>query len=231
MKVTILEHTCEPQKLAAAAARICRHDEDAQLVLKNLSDKECSRLIDECLQKGHESVLEHASFTFAIEGISRVTTHQLVRHRIASYSQQSLRHTRIEGGDSFVIPPEIKDNEGACGIFRKCCTDALVSYNGMIDMGIKPEDARYILPMGVRSRIIVTMNARSLRNFFRLRTCSKAQWEIRETALRMLDEVREAAPGLFRDSGPPCMEGKCPEGDLECFKEMSNKIKREKNDA
>jgi len=129
------------------------------------------------------------------------------------------------------MPPDIKENDRAKQVFDNICKRALSAYQALIEMGIKPEDARYIIPMGVKSRILVTMNARSLRNFFRLRTCQKAQWEIRTMAEAMLEKVKDVAPDLFADSGPPCLEGRCPEGDLECYEKMTKKLKKEKENV
>jgi thymidylate synthase (FAD) len=168
------------------------------------------------MKLGHLSVIEHSSFTFAISGISRACSHQLVRHRIASYSQQSQRFVRIEE-PSYVIPktiekePELKKNYGDLMslIWKK--------YDELVEAGIPKEDSRYVLPNATTTNILLTMNARSLLNFFNLRCCLSAQWEIRELAWKMLKLVKEVAPTLFKNAGPPCKtQGKCPEDKKDC---------------
>ncbi|NIQ06822.1 MAG: FAD-dependent thymidylate synthase, partial [Candidatus Korarchaeota archaeon] len=164
---------------------------------------------------GHVSVIEHASFSFSIEGVSRAMTHQLVRHRIASYTQQSQRYVAYDTSDQYVVPPSLDDNPVAKKIFDKTVTRISEAYRELLDLGIPREDARFILPNAARTNIIVTMNARELLHFFNLRCCIRAQWEIREVANEMLKQVKEVAPALFNDAGPSCVKfGYCPEGKM-----------------
>jgi len=171
---------------------------------------------------GHESVLEHVSFTFLIEGVSRVLLAQLTRHRIASFSVQSQRYVSYADGFGYIIPPAI----AALG------EDAVAEYEGQMaqmqswyegwqkrlgDAGEKSnEDARFVLPNACETRILMTMNARELRHFFALRMCSRAQWEIRQMATSMFEQCCRVAPAMFRDAGPGCLRGACPEGAKSC---------------
>jgi thymidylate synthase (FAD) len=159
--------------------------------------------------------LEHASFTFGIEGISRVTTHQLVRHRIASYSQKSQRYVE-ETGFQCVMPPSIEDEPEAMDVFRETVDRCRYAYLKLREMGISKEDARYLLPSGGETKIVVTMNARELLHFFSLRCCYRAQWEIRAMAVEMLRLCRKTAPLIFHNAGPACLRGPCPEGASSC---------------
>ena len=160
---------------------------------------------------GHFSPFEHASFTFAIEGLSRVATHQLVRHRVASYSQQSQRYVEMKG-NCCIVPPTVAENAEAKAVFEKQAEAAFETYRKLVALGVPREDARFILPHGFETRLVVTMNARELHHFFALRLCRRAQWEIRGTARGMLREARAAAPQLFDIAGPSCVtEGKCAE--------------------
>lgn len=177
------------------------------------------------LKSGHESVVEHASFTFAISGVSRALTHQLVRHRIASFSQQSQRYVNMDNFE-YVTPESIGDQViGWCmdtPITVRVEYDIIMdnlrrAYKRLIEAGIPEEDARYILPNACTTNIVVTMNARELRHFFRLRCCERAQWEIREMANLMLDQVKKVAPVIFADAGASCVAtGRCPEGKKSC---------------
>ncbi len=210
MKVALLEHTYNPDNLAAVAARVCYSDNDVENI--HLSDEDRRRLLKRVISSGHHSVLEHASFTYALEGISRVATHQLVRHRIASYSQQSHRYTKIKP-QNFVVPPSIRENPEAYELFEKAIEGCVDLYERLMQMGIKREDARFVIPQAVSSRIIVTMNARELLHFFSLRCCVRAQWEIREAAIEMLRLAKRVAPIIFENAGPACVRGRCPEHD------------------
>ncbi len=205
MKVSLLEHTPNPDKTAAFAARVCYSSGVENI---NLDVEKTRNILRRVIKSGHHSVLEHVSFTFLIEGISRVATHQLVRHRIASYSQQSHRYTKITR-ESFVVPPSIE--EKAKELFDKYIEEALGVYERLIELGIKKEDARFIIPQAVSSNIVVTMNARELLHFFTLRTCVRAQWEIRQCAIEMLKLAKSKAPIIFENAGPACVRGRCPE--------------------
>ena len=193
MKVILMEYTNEPEFLGAFAAEVC-HTSD----IYNIDGREDKALLKKILKLGHLSVLEHISFTFLISGISRVTTHQLVRHRMASYSQQSHRYTKIKEKD-FICPPSIQSNKEAYSLFQKNIKDNLDAYNKLIEMGIKKEDARYLIPQAVTSTIMMTMNARELLHFFKLRCSKRAQWEIRQLANEMLRLAKEKAPVIFEN--------------------------------
>ena len=168
-------------------------------------------LINHLKDSGHMSPFEHVSFTFAISGISRVATHQLVRHRIASFSQQSQRYVENMSADEMAIPSSIENNEKAKSDFIESANSSFEAYKKLIAEGVKAEDARYLLPHGMKSKIVVTMNARSLDHFFTVRLCKKAQEEIREYALVMRELVLEKAPAIFATSHAPCAFGKCGE--------------------
>ncbi|MGB9636590.1 MAG: FAD-dependent thymidylate synthase [Thermoplasmata archaeon] len=215
MKVRLLEYTPEPERVVAMAAKTC-HTRTVEEAM-NLSEREIKKIISIVLKSGHFSVLEHASFTFAVEDVSRVLTHQLVRHRIASYSQQSQRYVKLEDLP-LVVPPDIEKNPEAKAIFSETAEKCMDTYNKLIEKGFTIEDARYILPSAIKTNIIVTMNARELLHFFALRCCERSQWEIRELANAMLAEVKKVAPNIFADAGPECIRGKCPEGDFSCLK-------------
>jgi len=215
VRVELIAYTPEPEKIVAAAARICYSQRGATELLKNLEDKEVDRLIRLLLSSGHESPVEHVTFTFAIEGVSRALSHQLVRHRIASYSQRSQRYVSEENF-SYVVPPSINDEPEALKIFENCLSQIKEAYARLIKL-VPREDARYILPQACETKLICTFNARSLFNFFRLRCCSRAQWEIRELAFKMREAVRQVAPRLFAKAGPNCeVLGICYEGPFSC---------------
>lgn len=208
MEVRLLNFTPFPDLIVYLSARVCYSNVGFDEIQEEIEDREKVRaLIREIIRSGHHSVLEHASFTFGIEGISRVTTHQLVRHRIASYSQQSLRWVNAKN-ISIIIPPSIQQNSEALKLFNEAIEKSKEIYNKLLDLGIPKEDARFIIPQGVSSMIVVTMNARELLHFFKVRLCNRAQWEIRELAKKMLEEVRRVAPIIFEVVGPPCVVDK-----------------------
>ncbi len=208
MKVVLVRHTYNADQLAAIAAKVCYSNQSIEDM--DMDEQYREKLIRRVVKSGHHSVLEHVVFTYSIEGISRVATHQLVRHRIASYSQQSHRYTAIKR-ESFVIPQSIADNEEAQKLYNEMLDKTVETYEKLVEMGIKKEDARFVIPQGVASNILVTMNARELIHFFRLRCCVRAQWEIREAAIEMLKLAKKHAPVIFEDSGPACVKGRCPE--------------------
>ncbi|HHD11994.1 MAG TPA: FAD-dependent thymidylate synthase [Deltaproteobacteria bacterium] len=214
MKVALLKFTPEPQKTVCLAAKLCYSDSNIDELEDRLKGVSTEEFLRKIIRMGHLSVLEHASFTFGIEGISRATSHQLVRHRLASYSQQSQRYVRSK--DEYVVPPSIEKNSIVCEKFRRMVDDIYSFYKEMVEAGIPKEDARYILPNAATTKIIVTMNARELLHFFRLRCCERAQWEIREMATRMLKLVKKEAPVIFEEAGPSCVAGPCSEGDMTC---------------
>jgi thymidylate synthase (FAD) len=200
MRVNLLTHTPDPDQVCAYAAHICYSTAPFDASLKG-------RLLQKVMANGHLSVLEHASFTFDVEGLSRVASHQLVRHRLASYSQQSLRFTTAQ--PQFVCPSGHD--------FSSWYDKSYQEYLRLIETGVHEEDARYVLPQATATRIVVTMNARELLHFFELRCCLRAQQEIRGLAWVMLARVREASPLLFEHAGPPCRSGfGCPETTFAC---------------
>ncbi|MHC2994375.1 MAG: FAD-dependent thymidylate synthase [Candidatus Atribacteria bacterium] len=224
MKVKLINYTKNPERIIAQSARLCYSASGIDELNEKLSDESIIKLIKKITKLRHYSVLEHANFTFAIEGISRVTSHQLVRHRIASFSQQSQRYVKIkEKGFPYVVPKSIAKDEKLIKIFTDAIKELDKIYNLFLDHNIAAEDARYILPQAVETKIIVTANARELLHIFKLRCCNRAQWEIRELAKRMLKEVKAIAPNIFENAGPPCISEPCPEGELSCGKPWSKK--------
>lgn len=211
MKVTLLWHTPEPEKSIALAARVCYSKNPPS----SISQEKARALIRELFARGHESILEHASFSFLIEGMSRVASHQLVRHRLASYAQQSQRYVALREA-VFVCPPSIVDHPRAKIVFDEVSRSAREAYRELVGMGIPREDARYVFPQAVATNIVVSLNARELLHIFRLRLCRRAQWEIREAVVGMLEEVRKVAPVVAEIAGPPCKFGPCPEGEKSC---------------
>jgi thymidylate synthase (FAD) len=202
IKVRLISHTPDAEKICGMAARICYKNINSIDELEdNITEKEIITSLESCLKSGHHSVIEHANFTFAIEGVSRALTHQLVRHRIASYSQQSQRYIDMREFN-FITPPTIKSDYEMKKRYDEYMKN--VPYEEF-SAGVPKEDARFVLPNACESKIIVTMNARSLYNFFKLRCCTHAQWEIRILANKMLDLVKDVAPNLFRYAGPSCV--------------------------
>jgi len=216
MNVTLLSYTPDPERTCAAAALTSFWHKGASETHHVLSDEEIDDILTKVMGYGHVSVIEHATFTFSLEGISRACSHQLVRHRVASYTQQSQRYVEIENF-SPVLPPSIRANRDAAKVYDNVMESVKQAYEKLIGLGIDNEDARFVLPNATPTNIVVTMNARELRHFFKMRCCERAQWEIRDVARRMLACVRPVAPRLFRRAGPSCVcEGRCPEGDLSC---------------
>lgn len=202
IEITLLSRSMAPESTCAQAAAICTDYPDQWKALRG------------AMASGHESVLEHCSFTFKITGVSRVLLAQLTRHRLASYSVQSQRYCGIE--PKWVVPPVIEE-KGWKEMYLERATRSYWLYQQMVDNGVPEEDARYIIPQGITCDLILTMNARELRHFFALRTCNRAQWEIRDLADGMLRLCRREAPALFRGAGCACMAGKpCPEGKRSC---------------
>ncbi|MBI5000592.1 MAG: FAD-dependent thymidylate synthase [Euryarchaeota archaeon] len=213
MKVTLISHTPEPELACALAAKTCHA---AKMPKGPMTREGMKRMLDIVIGSGHTSVLEHASFTFAVEGVSRSLTHQLVRHRMASFSQQSQRHVRLKDFE-YVVPPTVEKSPKTAKAFRETMSLISDAYGQLAEMGVPLEDARYVLPNAATSNIVVTMNARSLHNFFELRSCLRAQWEIRKLANLMLREVQKKAPLLFEWAGPICKaRGICMEGVTDC---------------
>jgi thymidylate synthase (FAD) len=193
--------------------------------LKNdMPDEDVQRLLRGLIRSGHLSALEHATFTFAVDGISRACSHQLVRHRLASYNQQSQRYVQFSGDEQFIVPPEIMRSAEAREVFYQAMRSAREAYDKLVQLGLADgrekesvlEDARFVLPNAAETKIVITMNARELRHFFSLRCCKRAQWEINRLAWAMRFLSASVAPGLFDGSGPGCMTGGCPEGRMSC---------------
>lgn len=224
MEVKLLRHTSEPEKTVATAARLCYSPSSFEQLFDTIKDNEVKELLTFLIKSGHHSAIEHANFTFAIGGISRVTSHQLVRHRLASYSQQSQRYVKFKPVDEiisssdYIIPFSIKKNKRLKKRYEEIMKIIATAYQEFLEAKIPAEDARYLLPNATATKIIVTMNARELRHFFSLRCCNRAQWEIRKMAYKMLSEVLKVAPILFEDAGPSCWRGPCPEGKMSCGK-------------
>jgi len=215
VKVTLLEHTPSPDDLVAAAARLCYSPLDIAGIRQKLAGGKARELVDKLLSLGHESPLEHVSFTFGIEGVSRALSHQLVRHRIASYSQQSQRYVKATNF-SFVTPPSIALSAAATAKYHATMEHLQQTYAELLAL-VPAEDARYILPNACATKLVATMNARSLYNFFNLRCCTRAQWEIRALAFAMLRLVKKQAPAVFSAAGPDCWSSRgCTEGDMSC---------------
>lgn len=227
MKVSLLQHTPEPERTVALAARLCYSSASIGQLHDKLSSADITEFLAKIMSLGHQSVLEHASFTFGIEGISRACSHQLVRHRLASYSQQSQRYVTFQGDDfPQVVPESISASQRRQKIFNGAVKAAAKAYRQLVDDGVPAEDARFVLPNAAETKIIVTMNARELLHFFELRCCERAQWEIRAMAIEMLRIVKPAAPVIFSSAGPGCLVGPCPEGSMTCglTKEIRHKF-------
>ncbi len=217
MKVILIRHTPDPDEVVALAARLCYSPAGIEDLRERLSGKDVREFIRKIISLGHHSVLEHASFTFGVEGISRAASHQLVRHRLASYSQKSQRYVEEKEPFAYIIPPTVAAGDLAAE-FERAMADLHRLYSRLTAAGVPPEDARYVLPNAAETKILITMNARELRHFFNLRLCLRAQWEIRAMAEAMLAVAAKAAPLIFSSAGPSCVEGPCPEGDMNCGK-------------
>jgi thymidylate synthase (FAD) len=211
MKVKLLKFTQEPEKMCAIAAKLCYSAADATEIVDKFTEEKIKELLDKLISSGHHSVLEHASFIFAVEGISRALLVQLTRHRIASFSVQSQRYVEFKDGVEFVVPETIKKDSCILRKYNEFLKNTEKLYKEFLDAGIPAEDSRYILPNASTTKVIITMNARELRHFFSLRTCNRSQWEIKDMACRMLSLVRKKAPLLFSDAGPSCTRESCHE--------------------
>ena len=218
MHVELLYHTPEPERAVATAARLCYAPVGARELMESLSEEHIQRILTTILTGGHHSTLEHASYTFAIEGVSRALTHQLVRHRLASFNQQSQRYVQFSEGLDTIKPESIAAHEKANRLFDDMINKTVEAYQTFLEIGIPAEDARYILPNAAETKIVTTMNIRELLHFFELRCCNRAQWEIRELAWKMLELARPSAPFIFADAGPSCVRGACSEGTMSCGK-------------
>lgn len=240
MKVKIIAYTPNPEEVVASAAKLCYSKVGVDEIQENLTEDGIEKFVSMLSAIGHHSPLEHCTFTFAVEGISRACSHQLVRHRIASFSQQSQRYVKLDKFD-YIIPTAIENNEFAKDIFLNAMEQDQKAYNGIVEELMNEyiassgytlasipkneynkleklaiEDARYVFPNACETKIVFTMNVRTLMNFFTHRCCDRAQWEIRDLANEMLIQVKEIAPTLFKKAGASCVRGKCPEGSMSC---------------
>lgn len=238
MKVKLLSYTQNPEQVIATAAKLCYSGSNIEELFEAQSIDKIEKFIDMLSSLGHESPFEHVSFTFAIEGVSRITEQQLTRHRLASYSIQSGRYVNRDTA-SFYIPPEIKPGTFEYEVYTKAIEQSKKNYNDIvvvlkqkfIQQGMKEKDAekkacenaRGIFPNSLETKIIVTMNVRSLWNFFKHRCCNRAQEEIKALAKEMLKQCKEVAPLLFKYAGASCISGICPESKMQCH-QMKNCI-------
>jgi thymidylate synthase (FAD) len=226
LKVILLKHTPDPEETVAMAAKLCYSPSDIESLKEKIEARDQKAFVQKLANMGHMSPIEHASFTFVAEGISRACSHQLVRHRLASFSQQSQRYVSEETGFDYVIPPTIKGDRELERYFEDFMSKAQQAYNHMVkklnEKGVKGEaanqDARFVLPNACETKIMISMNARELLHFFRQRCCNRAQWEIRAMAIEMLKLVKGIAPTIFSKAGPGCLKGTCPEGEYSCGK-------------
>ena len=231
MKVALVRHTLSPEEVVALGARLCYSKARVDDLLTRVEAKDQTEFVHKIMGMGHDSVLEHASFTFGIEGVSRVLLAQITRHRLASFSVQSQRYVSYESGFGYIVPPKIEAlGEEAVAAFEKQMDTMHQWYTdwqqklGTGEGG--NEDARFVLPGACETRMMVTMNVRELRHFFSLRMCSRAQWEIRALACEMHRLCMEVAPSLFENAGPGCLRGACPEGEKTCGKMLQIRAER-----
>lgn len=216
MNVELLYHTPDPERAIATAARLCYAPVGASELMQTMPPERIESVLTTIMSSGHFSTLEHASYTFAVDGVSRALTHQLVRHRIASFNQQSQRYVKFADGLEVVKPDTIAGDPERSAVFDRAIDAALEAYRALLDAGVPAEDARYLLPNAAETKIVITMNVRELLHFFNLRCCNRAQWEIREMAHKMLELARPTAPFVFARAGAPCVSGACPEGKMTC---------------
>ncbi len=260
MKVSLIQYTPEPEKLIAASAKLCYSESGCENIMEGLDKEKIDRFIRMLSELGHESPVEHISFTFAIEGVSRSLLAQITRHRHGSFSVQSQRYVK-QNNFIYITPPAIAEDESINDIYVKSMNNSFESYNTIADKLEKKyygeylksgmeekkakskaekksiEDARFVLPNACETKMVVTMNARSLFNFFRLRCCNRAQWEIRGLANEMFRLCYKVAPAIFSSAGPSCCSGSCSEGKMSCgkanevreyFNNIKESIKNEK---
>lgn len=228
MHVRLLRHTPAPEEIIAMGAKLCYSPVAVDKLEAGVKGKDQGDFVRMLMEMGHFSPLEHAGFTFAIEGVSRSLLAQITRHRIASFSVQSQRyvseHSKKSGDGTFdyIIPPRIESlGPEYAEIFRRQMETAQEWYDFWLEKLQEQgepgqEDARFVLPNAAETKMVVTMNARELLHFFTLRCCNRAQWEIRELATLMLKEARTVAPNVFKNAGPSCLVGPCPEGKMSC---------------
>ncbi|MBF0406145.1 MAG: FAD-dependent thymidylate synthase [Candidatus Riflebacteria bacterium] len=225
-EVVLIRSTPDPDRLVALAARRCYSSLRADAINERLNEEEIDRLIQFLRTRNHLSPFEHAHFTFSIGGVSRALSHQLVRHRIASYSQESQRYVEYSKLEQLpcIVPPSISENSEALSEYHKLMQISLDGYKKLRQLGVKAEDARYAFPNAIETKIVVTINARSLFNFFEQRLCLKAQWEIRILASEMRRLCRMVAPRVFKYAGAPCSYAQpyCRENDPSCIQYPKN---------
>ncbi len=232
MRVELIRHTLAPEESIALGAKLCYSKATVEDLKNRVEEKDQSAFIEKLLSMGHESVLEHATFTFGIEGVSRVLLAQLTRHRLASFSVQSQRYVSYEKGFGYILPPRIEQlGPEAVAEFQRQMDQMQAWYQewqSRLEAGESGnEDARFVLPNACETRVLMTMNVRELRHFFSLRMCNRAQWEIRALATRMHRLCLETAPALFADAGPSCLRGRCAEGEKTCGKMQEIRAARE----
>ncbi len=239
--VILLAYTPNPEYTVASAAKLCYSSSTITGLMDNLTEEKAASFVDMLSEIGHESPIEHASFTFGIEGVSRSLLAQITRHRMASFSVKSQRYVR-EGSFEYVTPPEIAADPEAKKLYEEIMAEDQKKYDRIAEIlkekHIKTflaegkdektaarlaekkaiEDARFVLPNSCETQMVMTMNARSLKNFFRIRCCKRAQWEIQDVANQMLALVSKVAPNLFKNAGPSCINGACSEGKMSCGK-------------
>ncbi len=226
MQVELLYHTPDVERAVATAARLCYAPVGASELMETMSDEKVRSVLSTIMKGGHFSTLEHATYTFAVDGVSRALTHQLVRHRIASFNQQSQRYVKFDNGFEHVEPETISENEEAHAVFQSVMEKCEEAYKNLVELGVPKEDARFVLPNAAETKIVITMNVRELLHFFELRCCNRAQWEIRALAHKMLELAKPTAPYIFMDAGAPCVHGTCREGKMTCGNPYP-KIKRD----
>jgi len=233
LNVKLLRHTLSPEEVVALGAKLCYSKARVDDLTRRVEAADQTAFVEKIMGMGHESVLEHASFTFGVEGVSRVLLAQLTRHRLASFSVQSQRYVSYAGGFGYVIPPKIEAlGEEAVAEYRRQMDTLHAWYRGWQEkLGAGEggnEDARFVLPGACETRLMLTMNVRELRHFFALRMCRRAQWEIRALATEMHRQCMEIAPALFADAGPGCLRGACPEGTKCCGQAQSVREERKR---
>ena len=250
MLVQLIAHTNDPEKTIAAAAKLCYSDAHIETLLDGLTPEKTEAFLQRLNDVGHASPIEHASFTFGIEGVSRTFLAQVTRHRIGSFSVQSQRYVRLDDF-RYVVPPEIEAiPEAKAALLASMEEDARryldlahkleeghtarLMAEGMPEKQARAkagkqanEDARFVLPNACETKMVMTMNCRSLQNFFNLRCCNRAQWEIRELAEKMFALVYPVAPHIFAKAGPACVSGPCPEGKMCCGRTAEVRAKYE----
>jgi thymidylate synthase (FAD) len=211
LRVILLSHSPDPERAVATAARNCYSPRDIETIDENWSAEDVSKMVSRVRDAGHLSTFEHTMFTFGVSGVSRALTHQLVRHRHMSYEQKSQRYIKVKGQFEFITPPSIEARPEIKAKYDVLMGQIAEFYEAALAAGTPPEDARFALPNAAETQIVITANARALLDFFTLRTCNNAQWEIRELAFAMLRLVKKVAPTLFIRAGATCVRGYCNE--------------------